>query len=840
MIYTFYSYKGGVGRSMALANLAKWFYLRGLRVVVIDWDLEAPGLENFFYSQQEVEQLERVNTQLGLIDMLLAYKRQFPLLPQPEAYQAQGDVAPGELTKLSMAEILNKYLPPLSGMLYRVEPSHSPRDTGSLDNGALWLLPAGWRSGNRLSSYVQAVQDFDWSDFYAHFAGHAYFDWLRDQLNACSDVVLIDSRTGVTEMSGVSTQHLADVVVSLCAPNIQNLQGVFSMAKSFKRLEVLQARGENHPLEVIVVPARIDSSELAYRNAFEKRFKALFDNDEFTPAVFRRFQHTLWDLCIPYVAQYTYADKLVVGDDEGAAELKKAYDELAVHMVMLTPEEHILRQRCADDLQLVFEKLSPGLQRLLQRPLNLFISYVLEDGAFVHAVVERLRLDYPDIIIHDALPHQFAAKEDWREQLSSGLDRSQGMLVILSRAALRSSQLQREWRYARQRGICIYPLITRQPIDLNILPNWIRRGYYEYNKRSSWQSLIIQLRDNCQARAIPFMAPSLPAGFVKRVSKQQSLLETTLSIQSTEPPLDIIALHGPAGSGKTILAAALCQEEAVQDAFEDGILWVTLGVEPSNVIGKIEDLLYILSQEKLSFNSIEAASMALARLLEDRKLLLVIDDVWKKTDLKPFLQGGEQCVRLITTRDASVISRMSKRIKVEAMNVSEARQMLLTNIDAEEPDLQDQESVEELIARLDHWPLLLELANSTLQQRLAGKDSLTGAIHYLRRALKNHGIVAFDQDDISERNQSIAASIELSLQQLKVDERQFCQHLASFTPYDVSLSQLVASSEKMSAFDVEELLDRLDTLSLLTIDYRRARVSLYKVICDYLLTKSRP
>ena len=49
LIYTFYSYKGGVGRSMALANVAEYFYLKGLRVVMVDWDLEAPGLESFFY-----------------------------------------------------------------------------------------------------------------------------------------------------------------------------------------------------------------------------------------------------------------------------------------------------------------------------------------------------------------------------------------------------------------------------------------------------------------------------------------------------------------------------------------------------------------------------------------------------------------------------------------------------------------------------------------------------------------------------------------------------------------------------------------------------------------------
>ena len=52
MIYTFYSYKGGVGRSMALANIAECFCAQGLRVLMIDWDLEAPGLESFFFEQQ--------------------------------------------------------------------------------------------------------------------------------------------------------------------------------------------------------------------------------------------------------------------------------------------------------------------------------------------------------------------------------------------------------------------------------------------------------------------------------------------------------------------------------------------------------------------------------------------------------------------------------------------------------------------------------------------------------------------------------------------------------------------------------------------------------------------
>src|SRR5947207_7956161 len=66
-VITFYSYKGGVGRSMALANvavlLAKW----GKKVLVVDWDLEAPGVEHFFADGNALNELQQKR---GLIDIL--------------------------------------------------------------------------------------------------------------------------------------------------------------------------------------------------------------------------------------------------------------------------------------------------------------------------------------------------------------------------------------------------------------------------------------------------------------------------------------------------------------------------------------------------------------------------------------------------------------------------------------------------------------------------------------------------------------------------------------------------------------------------------------------------
>src|SRR5439155_17982971 len=66
-VITFYSFKGGVARSMALANagvlLANW----GYKVLMVDFDLEAPGLENFFSRTLEVAEVQKTG---GVIDLL--------------------------------------------------------------------------------------------------------------------------------------------------------------------------------------------------------------------------------------------------------------------------------------------------------------------------------------------------------------------------------------------------------------------------------------------------------------------------------------------------------------------------------------------------------------------------------------------------------------------------------------------------------------------------------------------------------------------------------------------------------------------------------------------------
>ena len=71
--------------------------------------------------------------------------------------------------------------------------------------------------------------------------------------------------------------------------------------------------------------------------------------------------------------------------------------------------------------------------------------------------------------------------------------------------------------------------------------------------------------------------------------------------ERSEPLAITAALRGAGGYGKTTLAKALCHNLRVQEAFDDGILWVTLGEKAETLIGNIRDCIQALSGERPDF-----------------------------------------------------------------------------------------------------------------------------------------------------------------------------------------------------------------------------------------------
>jgi hypothetical protein len=321
MIYTFYSFKGGVGRSMALANIAELFYRLGLRVLMIDFDLEAPGLERYFSVLNAQFTTDQILGKRGVIDLLVSYKE---LCSLPEMIESD-EVQQNKKNDRLIVEPLANFCVPIYEK--------------SSNGGDLFLLPAGLRQGNAFKEYVDNVQSFDWQDFYANWDGERFFDWFREAAESFADVVLIDSRTGITEVGGICTHQLADVVLMFVGSNQQNLDGTVKMATSLSKKDLIEHGRKGRKLLILPIPSRIEMYEAKLLDEFANSFKKTLIS--FAPPNIEFEDNLFTDLRIPYFPYYAYQEKVAVRekDKDSAAILSKAFDKLLHIIVALMPDE---------------------------------------------------------------------------------------------------------------------------------------------------------------------------------------------------------------------------------------------------------------------------------------------------------------------------------------------------------------------------------------------------------------------------------------------------------------------------------------------------------------------
>jgi hypothetical protein len=216
--------------------------------------------------------------------------------------------------------------------------------------------------------------------------------------------------------------------------------------------------------------------------------------------------------------------------------------------------------------------------------------------------------------------------KDWWQQIVEALKSKnlEYLVLVMTQGSMNSPTVIKEWRLARQEGVCVVPVIASQGLDFGTLPKWMGSMHFvDPEIPDQWKRFIHTLESPCTAQRVPFMVENLPENFVSRPHEY----DETIAILLDKKPEDkaiTAALCGTGGYGKTTLAKALCHDERIQEEFHDGILWITLGKNP-DLIQKVNDLIEILSNERHGFENIETATAHLVESLADSHMLIVID-----------------------------------------------------------------------------------------------------------------------------------------------------------------------------------------------------------------------
>jgi formylglycine-generating enzyme required for sulfatase activity len=263
-IITFYSYKGGVGRTFALANIAVLLAKSGKRVLIMDWDLEAPGLHHYF-----------------------------------KPYFSEGSPPNQGIIHLLSEAIVNKEI---SWKSYITEIKIKEKTT-------IYLIS----SGDKSADYVDLIRAFSWSNFFEKQEGGLVLERWRMEWKQAFDFVLIDSRTGITDTGGVCTVFFPDILMLVFSTNEQSFKRGIQVAngiqESRRKLEVPRP-----PLTIFPLLSRfdgrdeIDDSEI-WLSRFCHDLKIFYDDwlhKKFEP------RQILELTKIPYVTKFSFGEPLPV------------------------------------------------------------------------------------------------------------------------------------------------------------------------------------------------------------------------------------------------------------------------------------------------------------------------------------------------------------------------------------------------------------------------------------------------------------------------------------------------------------------------------------------------
>jgi cellulose biosynthesis protein BcsQ len=392
-VVTFYSYKGGVGRSFALANVAVILSQWGSRVLVIDFDIEAPGLNHYFANQVP-------NSPAGLLDFIQDCKRD-----APRAWDA--------------------YTQPvvLPGVEHR-----------------LFLMPA---AATGLPDYSELIQNLDWHELYGRHRFSERLESLRAAWLEHFDIVLVDSRTGLTDFSGITTAQLPDVLAFLFTANQQSLHGCCDIVRRAMdtRLRLPLGRPALLPLPI---PAKFEQREeydraQSWRAQFARELAPFLDTWASRSTDYLRLVDML---TVPYVPRWTFGEDLAVMDELAspggtrsasfpasyaletiAAVLANGFDK--IDLLCSNRDEYVLTARAAvADHR---ERKTKGLQG----PPRVFISATIADISVARRMSDIMRKRGFDSVFHESI----ISDNFVLEKLRAEHEKANAIIILIGRRA---------------------------------------------------------------------------------------------------------------------------------------------------------------------------------------------------------------------------------------------------------------------------------------------------------------------------------------------------------------------------------------------------------------------
>lgn len=445
---------------MALANVASLLSERlrpNEKILAIDWDLEAPGLHRFLtplLGQPRETSPLGLDEMVGLIDLLIAIANE---LPDAEADSEDASVA---AVQHALARIdLNRYV-------------------GATSVPKVDLLRAG---RNDDGEYGKRISTFDWERLFrrAPTVYHAVAEALAKPYR----YVLVDSRTGVSDTSGICTAILPEKLVVVFTPNRQSLLGAEEV---LDRAIKYRSRSDDwRPLAVFPLPSRIEASLeklrlqwrfgdppqniIGYQPFFERLFKSAYNLAQCDLSKY------FDDVQIQQTPDFAYGEEIAVRRVSDRFSIQQSYREFVDRLLSGAPAwgGTVLNAPAVSKEEEDKQPQSPSIApptSTLDAPAQtaqatqkgpsktgrrVFLSYAREDRERVKPVADALTERGFDVWWDKSIP----AGAQYDREVAGALDASDAVIVFWSRTSLASNWVTQEAEEGLRRGVLIPVLL---------------------------------------------------------------------------------------------------------------------------------------------------------------------------------------------------------------------------------------------------------------------------------------------------------------------------------------------------------------------------------------------
>ena len=298
-------------------------------------------------------------------------------------------------------------------------------------------------------------------------------------------------------------------------------------------------------------------------------------------------------------------------------------------------------------------------------------------------------------------------------------------ILVGSKLAYESDYVKAEFEYAL--SVCKHVNLILRADDYDDIPQNLS-GYdaSDFRDDSKFDESVEHLLRHLKQEPAPLgkihgTRPALPAWYIER-DNIMGELDNAVLIDSKQPVVvtskqQVSAVHGMGGIGKTTVASAFSQRCTTRRYFTDGIVWVTLGKNP-DITQRQADIGFIFGDERRHYLSPEIGLNRLQHLLADKKLLILLDDVWERKHAEAFRVTGTLNRVLMTSRSRRLVTQSGAMpIPLDKLSEEEGIRLFDERLHRDDTSPRPHDAIErEIIQFLNGYTLAVALAAALLRE----------------------------------------------------------------------------------------------------------------------------